>query len=73
MAAYIRDPVLAIWQAMKHLTAVRTKTDAPDVSTIVTEAESPIRSSSGLGSAPEWQKSDHDPSVNSSLTSFIAE
>ena len=39
MAAYIRDPVLVIWQAMKHLTGVRTKTDAPDVSTIVTEAE----------------------------------
>jgi hypothetical protein len=34
-----KDPVLAIWQAMKPLAEVGPRIDAPDISKIVTEAE----------------------------------
>ena len=37
--AFNRDPVLAIWQAMKPLAEVGARTDAPDIAKIVTEAE----------------------------------
>ena len=37
--AFSKDPVLAIWQAMKHLSEVNAKTDAADISKILAEAE----------------------------------
>ena len=39
MVAVIRDPALAIWQAMKCLAEVHARTDAPHISNILAEAE----------------------------------
>jgi hypothetical protein len=39
LAGMTKDPVLAIWQAMKPLAEVGSRTDAPDILKIVTEAE----------------------------------
>ena len=37
--AFSRDPVLAVWQAMKPLAEIGARTDASDIAKIVTEAE----------------------------------
>jgi hypothetical protein len=37
--AFIREPALAIWQATKCLAEIHARTDAPEVSKIVAEAE----------------------------------
>jgi hypothetical protein len=39
LVAFSKDPVLAIWQAMKHLAEVDARTDAADISKILAEAE----------------------------------
>jgi hypothetical protein len=39
LVAFSNDPVLAIWQAMKHLSEVNARTDAADISKILAEAE----------------------------------
>jgi hypothetical protein len=39
LVAFSKDPVLAIWQAMKHLSEVNARTDAADISKILAEAE----------------------------------
>ena len=36
---FSKDPVLAIWQAMKHLSEVNARTDAADISKMLAEAE----------------------------------
>ena len=36
---FSKDPVLAIWQAMKHLSEVNARTDAADISKGLAEAE----------------------------------
>jgi hypothetical protein len=37
--AFIREPALAVWQATKCLAEIHARTDAPDVSNIIAEAE----------------------------------
>jgi len=37
--AFTREPALAIWQATKCLAEIHARTDAPDVSKIIAEAE----------------------------------
>ena len=37
--ARIREPALAIWQATKCLAEIHARTEAPDVSKIIAEAE----------------------------------
>ena len=37
--AFIREPALAIWQATKCLVEIHARTEAPDVSKIIAEAE----------------------------------
>jgi hypothetical protein len=37
--AFTREPALAIWQATKCLAEIHARTDAPEVSTIIAEAE----------------------------------
>jgi hypothetical protein len=39
LVAFSRDPVLAVWQAMKPLAEIGARTDASDIAKIVTEAE----------------------------------
>jgi hypothetical protein len=36
---FSKEPVLAIWQAMKHLSEVNARTDAADISKGIAEAE----------------------------------
>jgi hypothetical protein len=36
---FTREPVLAIWQAMKPLAEVQLRPDAPDISRMLAEAE----------------------------------
>jgi hypothetical protein len=36
---FSKEPVLAIWQAMKHLSEVNVRTDAADISKGLSEAE----------------------------------
>jgi hypothetical protein len=39
LVTFAKDPVLAIWQAMKRLSEVNARTDAADISEILVEAE----------------------------------
>jgi hypothetical protein len=39
LVAFIREPALAIWQATKCLAEVQARTDEPEVSKIIAEAE----------------------------------
>jgi hypothetical protein len=39
LVAFIREPALAIWQATKCLAEIHARTEAPDVSKIIAEAE----------------------------------
>ena len=37
--AFIREPALAIWQATKCLAEIQARTDAPEISKVIAEAE----------------------------------
>jgi len=39
LVAFSKDPVLALWQAMKSLAEVNARTDSADISKILAEAE----------------------------------
>jgi hypothetical protein len=39
LVAFIREPALAVWQATKCLAEIHARTDAPDISKIIAEAE----------------------------------
>jgi hypothetical protein len=39
LVAFSKDPVLALWQAMKRLDEVNARTDSADISKILAEAE----------------------------------
>ena len=39
LVAFSKDPVLAIWQAMKPLADVQMRLDAPDISRMLAEAD----------------------------------
>jgi hypothetical protein len=39
LVAFIREPALAIWQATKCLAEIHARTEAPDISKIIAEAE----------------------------------
>jgi hypothetical protein len=39
LVAFIREPALAIWQATKCLAEIHARTQAPEISKIIAEAE----------------------------------
>jgi hypothetical protein len=42
LVAFTKDPVLAVWQAMSVLDKLRAQVDTPDLSEILTQAETAL-------------------------------